>query len=185
MQSPFKIFRKHQKVVLAGLTSDGHDRVRLGDTLMKMVRQDGGSQASQERRRDEHRQPVADRHAQSDACSARICTGSSPRPTQESHPEIAQERRSSPSSFRMIVAAVRVRGSVAARAAVFLAASPRGPQDGHRRLRPADRGLHRPLHRAQACRPRSSRRSSRDASSAPKSCSICSATNCRRTSPRR
>src|SRR5207247_1296208 len=38
MQSPFKIFRKHQKVVLAGLTLMAMIGFGLGDTLIKMVK---------------------------------------------------------------------------------------------------------------------------------------------------
>ncbi len=46
MQSPFKIFRKHQRVVLAGLTLMAMIGFGLGDTLMKMVGRTGGSQAA-------------------------------------------------------------------------------------------------------------------------------------------
>lgn len=44
MQSPFKVFRKHQKVVLAGLTLMAMIGFGLGDTLMKMAGRFGGSQ---------------------------------------------------------------------------------------------------------------------------------------------
>lgn len=45
MQSPFKIFRKHQKVVLAGLTLMAMIGFGLGDTLMKIGTKGAGSQA--------------------------------------------------------------------------------------------------------------------------------------------
>src|SRR5262245_37530839 len=38
MQSPFKIFRKHQKVILAGLTLMAMIGFGIGDTLVRMVR---------------------------------------------------------------------------------------------------------------------------------------------------
>src|SRR5262245_58397797 len=38
MQSPFKIFRKHQKIILAGLTLMAMIGFGIGDTLIRMVR---------------------------------------------------------------------------------------------------------------------------------------------------
>lgn len=46
MQSPFKIFRKHQKVVLAALTLMAMIGFGLGDTLIKMVRTGPSQQAA-------------------------------------------------------------------------------------------------------------------------------------------
>ncbi len=48
MQSPFKIFRKHQKVVLAGLTLMAMIGFGLGDILTKMGRTGGSRQASKD-----------------------------------------------------------------------------------------------------------------------------------------
>jgi len=48
MQSPFKIFRKHQKVVLAGLTLMAMIGFGLGDVLTKMGRGGGSRQTSKD-----------------------------------------------------------------------------------------------------------------------------------------
>ncbi len=48
MQSPFKVFRKHQKIVLAGLTLMAMIGFGLGDVLTKMGRSGRSSQASKD-----------------------------------------------------------------------------------------------------------------------------------------
>jgi hypothetical protein len=48
MQSPFKIFRKHQKIVLAGLTLMAMIGFGLGDVLQKMGRSGGSQQATRD-----------------------------------------------------------------------------------------------------------------------------------------